>query len=117
MINAILANHLFHTEDNEEKYDIEFYNEVAEMLRNDIGEIINVLSQMKNIHNIVTTVLSLVKLLRMIVPEKNTCLVACKKIIEIYEADVFDAKLFYKQMKKISSFDVNEYLFIDSKIE
>lgn len=111
MVNAILVDHLFSSETEEEKYDINFYNEVAEMLRNDINEIVVILSHTTNIHNAIKTITSLMKLLRMIVPEKNLCLIACKKAMDTYLADSFDKKEYEKQMSIIRSFDVDEYLY------
>lgn len=109
MINTQLLKHLFVSQ---ETHDIDFYNEVAEILHTDITELILILQNSENIFNIVQNVDKLSKLLHLIVSENNACLCACIRIQRIYESDVFDHRQFMQNMQIVRAFDVNEHLYI-----
>ena len=70
--------------------DINFYNEIAEMLREDIAEYLVMINSITNIYNRVIFVNSLRKLLELILPVDNEYYVACKKINEIYNDESFN---------------------------
>ena len=90
--------------------DIDFYNEISEMLRTDITEYIEMINGITNIYRIITFIKGLQKLLRLILPEDNDTYIACKRIIEVYEHSVFDKLQFQYYLNKIKRFDVNEYI-------
>uniref|UniRef100_A0A6C0DRS9 Uncharacterized protein n=1 Tax=viral metagenome TaxID=1070528 RepID=A0A6C0DRS9_9ZZZZ len=90
--------------------DINFYNEIAEMLREDIAEYLVMINSITNIYNRVIFVNSLRKLLELILPVDNEYYVACKKINEIYNDESFNIVKYRYYLQVLNRFDVNEYI-------
>lgn len=104
-INKILLEKCCENDNN-----IDFYHEIADMLRIDIAEYINMISSTQNIFTIMTLVKGLRKLLHLVLPEDDEYYVACVKVNEIYENPIFNPLGFHYYLNKIKKIDINEYI-------